>query len=119
MSYPPLDSDSPLLPKFEHIYEKVCAIWGSHECRFYLNKLLSESRKGTRAGFPAEVAKEIYRLLHSHDLEYPEHSHVPDPEAFTSLPMPTRRTPKEERRACELCLLWIAVVLGVLYWLFN
>lgn len=71
-------SQSPLLPHFERIHLRIEALWGTRDCRDYLNTLLTDTRDGTRTGFPPHIAKELFRLLHEHDLAYPKFSHASD-----------------------------------------
>ena len=61
-----MDNSNPLLPHFERIHVRVVALWGSKDCREYLNTLLTATRNGTRSGFPPHIAKELFRLLHNH-----------------------------------------------------
>ena len=71
-------TSNPLLPHFERIHNRIVALWGTQECRDYINTLLTDTRGGTRSGFPPVIAKELFRLLHQHDLEFHRFSKVSD-----------------------------------------
>ena len=73
-----MDNSNPLLPHFERIHVRIVALWGSKDCREYRNTLLTDTRNGTRSGFPPHIAKELFRLLHNHDIEYPQFANVTD-----------------------------------------
>lgn len=57
--------------RFPHIGEKIAAQWGSFGLSPYINHLLTDTRNGTRQGFPKEVAIGLFRLLQLHDQQYP------------------------------------------------
>ncbi len=80
---------NPLLPHFERIDRRIIALWGTKDCRNYLNSLLTDTRNDTRSGFPPVIAKELFRLLHNHDLEFPQFSNATD--IVVPFTTPTRR----------------------------
>ena len=52
--------------KFARIVEKIAELWDNPEIDSYFNELLIDSR-GNRAGFPPEIAREIFLLCITHD----------------------------------------------------
>ncbi len=64
--------------QFPRVMEKIVKLWGSDEMQPYFEELLLTERQG-RAGFPNEVAQELFHLfavyhrlgLASHDPEKP------------------------------------------------
>ena len=54
---------------------KIDAMWGTPQCRVLLMDLLSDSREGTRQGFPPQHASTIFRLLNEQDTQF---SHLED-----------------------------------------
>ena len=91
-----MDNSNPLLPHFERIHKRIVALWGTQECRDYINTLLTDTRDGTRSGFPPVVAKELFRLLHEHDLEFRRFSKVSDIVVPFKCHKPVRRTAQPE-----------------------
>lgn len=57
--------------RFPHL-RRIDLIWGSSECRKFLLHLLTDTRGGTRQGFPKEHAGTIMSLLMEHDRRYPQ-----------------------------------------------
>lgn len=60
-----------LVERFPHL-DRIPMLWGTRECRSYLNHLLTDTRGGQRRGFPPEHAKTIFALLTEHDDSFPE-----------------------------------------------
>ena len=58
--------------RFPHIGEKIAGQWGGYGLSPYINHLLTDTRNGTRQGFPKEVAIGLFRLLQLHDERYPQ-----------------------------------------------
>jgi hypothetical protein len=62
-------SDSPLSPqasaleRLPHLAQKICAVWGQPEFEPFVNRLIMDSRDGTRQGLPWEAALELLYLL--------------------------------------------------------
>jgi hypothetical protein len=52
--------------KFARIVEKIAELWDTPEIDSYFTELLIDSR-GNRAGFPPEIAREIFLLSITHD----------------------------------------------------
>lgn len=57
--------------RFPHL-QRIDLMWGSSECRKFLLHLLTDTRGGTRQGFPKEHAATIMSLLMEHDRRYPQ-----------------------------------------------
>lgn len=70
----PHTDTSALLARFPHL-RKIVDQWGTAACRAYLMGLITDTRDGTRQGFPAEHARTIFKLLHEHDERHPEFDH--------------------------------------------
>ena len=70
----PKTDTSALYAAYPHL-QKIDDLWGTPQCRNLLNDLLSDSREGTRQGFPPEHASTIFRLLQEHDAD---HAHLDD-----------------------------------------
>jgi hypothetical protein len=72
---PPLNFDAyeNLFDKYPHIRRKVDSSWGSAEMRKFIIELLSDSRGGTRVGFPPADAAQILSLLKVHDDSFPQY----------------------------------------------
>ncbi|BAL25173.1 hypothetical protein AZKH_2873 [Azoarcus sp. KH32C] len=64
-----------LFAKFPHL-RKIEAMWGSAECRKLLFQLMTDTRGGTRQGFPKEHALTLMRLMMEHDRKFPQFEHV-------------------------------------------
>lgn len=58
--------------KYPHIAKKLLIFWGSEFCEPYLDSLFTETRSGTRRGFPPEdmLALLNIRLLHEKQYEF-------------------------------------------------
>jgi hypothetical protein len=50
------------LERMKHVTEKVCLLWGQREFEVYVNRLIMDSRDGTRQGLPWEAAQELLFL---------------------------------------------------------
>lgn len=51
---------------------RIDTIWGTRECRNLINKLMNDTRDGSRAGFAPDHAHAIFALLMEHDELFPE-----------------------------------------------
>lgn len=58
--------------RFPHIGKKLAGLWSSHDFSPFINELFSDTRGGTRQGFPKEVSVALFRLMQDHDRLYPE-----------------------------------------------
>lgn len=47
---------------------RICGIWGTQDLDVFLNKLVMDSRDGTRSGFPVEVMEEILFLTQTNKM---------------------------------------------------
>jgi hypothetical protein len=56
---------------FPHIGTKIFYLWSTDALSSYLNELMTDTRDGERQGFPAEIAKAIFRLQQEHDSLFP------------------------------------------------
>ncbi len=65
-----------LYARFPHL-RQIDLIWGSRECRNFIFRLMTDTRGGTRQGFPAEHAMTIMSLLLEHDRRFPEFEQEP------------------------------------------
>ncbi|WP_222948174.1 hypothetical protein [Thauera sedimentorum] len=65
-----------LYERFPHL-RKIDLIWGTRECRDYVFRLMTDTRGGTRQGFPREHALTIMSLLMEHDRHFPEFEKEP------------------------------------------
>lgn len=63
-----------LYERFPHL-KKIESMWGSPECRKFLFLLMTDTRGGTRQGFPKEHAVTIMSLLMEHDRRFPQFEH--------------------------------------------
>jgi hypothetical protein len=59
---PALRSDACGLERLPHVVNKVCLLWGQPECDAYINRLIMDSRDGSRQGLPWEAALELLFL---------------------------------------------------------
>ena len=59
---------------FPHIGRQLRVLWGGQDFSEYVNRLLTDTRGGTRQGFPSEVALALFKLIQEHDREFPEHA---------------------------------------------
>lgn len=64
-------STEALYERFPHL-RRIDLLWGSAECRKYIFSLMTDTRGGTRMGFPKEYALIIMSLLMEHDRRYPQ-----------------------------------------------
>ena len=56
---------------FPHIKHKLDILWGTTECRAYIDSLLVSDKLG-RAGFPAWAFDDLLSTLDRHDADYPD-----------------------------------------------
>lgn len=56
---------------FPHIGHKLKLLWGHKECAELLHNLLTDTRDGTRQGFPKPISSALFKLLALHDNLYP------------------------------------------------
>lgn len=54
-----------------HVAEKLELFWGTEFFSEYVNKLMLDTRDGTRQGFPRGVGNAIAALLKMHEEQYP------------------------------------------------
>jgi hypothetical protein len=47
-------------------------LWGSHECRDFIHRLMFKDDRGNRQGFPPVAAATILALLTEHDRQFPQ-----------------------------------------------
>ena len=59
--------------KYPRIVDKIAVLWGTGQMSKYFNELLFDDRGG-RAGFPADVMTEIFRLSNHHESTKPSRS---------------------------------------------
>ena len=57
-----LASDACGLERLPHLVNKVCLLWGQAACDAYINRLIMDSRDGTRKGLPWEAALDLMFL---------------------------------------------------------
>lgn len=55
------------------IGENIAFLWSHPELMVYINKLIHDSRDGTRQGFTFEISSALVDLMIEHDKAYPEH----------------------------------------------
>jgi hypothetical protein len=67
------DTDA-LYQRFPHL-RRIDLIWGTPECRKYIFGLMTDTRGGTRMGFPKEHAQTVMKLLMEHDRCFPQFEH--------------------------------------------
>lgn len=60
-----------LFERFPHL-RVIDELWGSRECRDFILRLMTDTRGGTRQGFPPEHARTIMSLLMEHDRLFPK-----------------------------------------------
>lgn len=60
-----------LFARFPHL-SRIDSLWGSAECRRWLNELLTARREVPRRGFPREHASTLLALLVEHDRRFPQ-----------------------------------------------
>ena len=59
---PVLGPDACGLERLPHVVNKVCLLWGQPECDAYINRLIMDSRDGSRQGLPWEAALDLLFL---------------------------------------------------------
>lgn len=62
---------SALYATYPHLAQ-IDEMWGTRDCREFINRLMNDTRDGKRRGFPGDHARTILRLLMEHDQEFPE-----------------------------------------------
>lgn len=60
-----------LYSKFPHL-RRIDQLWGTSDCRKFLFSLMTDTRGGTRQGFPPEHAGTVMSLLMEHDRKFPQ-----------------------------------------------
>lgn len=60
---------------FPHIGEKLKLFWGCPEFGPYIDSLQTDTRGGSRAGFPGVVLNALFMLTLDHDKEFPDLLH--------------------------------------------
>lgn len=60
-----------LYSRFPHL-RRIDEQWGTSECRRLLFSLLTDTRGGTRQGFPPQYAGTVMSLLMEHDRRFPQ-----------------------------------------------
>lgn len=65
-----------LYARFPHL-QCIDLMWGSRECRQYVLNLMTDTRGGTRQGFPSDHAMTIMSLLMEHDRVFPQYENEP------------------------------------------
>ena len=56
-----------------HIGKSIQILWGHEELSLFINRIVTDSREGKRAGFSQEVSDALFKLLKHHDVLYPQH----------------------------------------------
>lgn len=59
---------------YQRIGRQLVELWGGPEASGFINKLLQDTRGGTRQGFPPDVAAALFKLMQKHDQEFPQHA---------------------------------------------
>ncbi len=67
----PTTDTTSLYHTFPHLRE-IDKLWGTPEGRDFIKGLITDSREGTRVGFPPEQASTIFALLNEHDKRFPQ-----------------------------------------------
>ena len=69
------------LDKYPHLQKRISILWGTRDCRMYLQTMLLDDRNGKqpRAGFPFDVMLAIGALIEQHDRQYADHVAVKKP----------------------------------------
>jgi hypothetical protein len=57
---------------YPRIYKALALFWGEREFIPYVEKLLSDTRDGDRAGFPSNIADSFVELQNMHNKEFPQ-----------------------------------------------
>ena len=73
MLLPELLKDSNFLivnNRFPHIGSKIELLWGYPEFKPFMFKLITDTRDGTRQGFPSAVSSALFQLLSIHNEYY-------------------------------------------------
>ncbi|MCC6923835.1 MAG: hypothetical protein IT525_12365 [Nitrosomonas sp.] len=65
------DKESLLDKNFRHLAQKIELHWGYDEFYPFMEKLLLDTRNGSRAGLPIEVMQEISDLYEIHEKKFP------------------------------------------------
>lgn len=52
--------------RHSHIYEMIRMLWGSYVCDFYLDKLFSDTRNGSRRGFEPNMLEALTKISRLH-----------------------------------------------------
>lgn len=58
--------------KYPHIAKSLVLFWGTSMFQEYTAKILTDTRDGTRAGFPFETLQMLFKLIGEHRKKYPE-----------------------------------------------
>jgi hypothetical protein len=56
---------------FPHIGKKLKLFWGCPEFNAFIDELQTDTRGGTRAGFPGPVLNALFMLAMEHEVAYP------------------------------------------------
>ena len=62
---------------FPHIGKNIRLLWGHPEFAMYMDKLMADTRNGSRKGFPDDVHDAMLRLLQQHDRDFPRKTEPP------------------------------------------
>lgn len=54
-----------------HVARRLLILWGTREFCDYTDWLFTDTRNGTRRGFPVEVLASLYKITRAHHEEYP------------------------------------------------
>lgn len=57
--------------RFPHLGKRIEMFWGSNDFDSMINAIMSDTRGGTRQGFPDGVGSAIFRLQQKHDHLFP------------------------------------------------
>ena len=57
--------------RFPHIGRRLIQTWGSYAFYMYAGTLFTDTRGGSRRGFPPEIMSAITRIVEVHELTYP------------------------------------------------
>ena len=60
--------------QYRRIGSRLIELWGGPELCGFINNLLQDSRGGTRQGFSPEVAKALFKLMQTHDQDFPQYA---------------------------------------------
>ena len=81
---------SALYATYPHLVQ-IDELWGTRDCREYINRLMNDTRDGQRRGFPGDHARTILLLLLEHDRVFPQFE-----ESITSAWRDTEKRPRDE-----------------------